>query len=468
MNLCGVGAIARDIHAQFQLLGSAIDFSARCGENNDVGYSWRTHLIVNRKYDSPALNSANELVMKANVKNNFINNRARNEVPQNEFQKNFEQVRHSGSTFCRQNNAYLRHVAVTNAQDRLGSADTRSELSTIGGWETTKQKGGISSMMQENYNYGVGFAALAALADLSSSLEERVYYCSEGERDELVVMDALIDFYANVLVVKVRAALKSQNGAKDADSDIYHFINVITEYAKVFWRDAALLCKKQEEALESWFIKTAILDLLRGKEEGRRPGRLCSQRRLPRRREFEESYTTTTGGRSDVSELRAMNAKNVDTILRHPALCAEKRLDQISATMKSSMVEMVVNFSQDINNGASSNHPSMRSTPTPTLKTAFESGVRSEDKRHWIASRIQLQSKSSNATSRAMCLGPGRKRSYARWQREARNKTSLILFDSINSLRSPITETCLKRYSSATKPNSALACSVVLKSKRRV
>ena len=36
-SLCGIGAVARDVHVQFQLLGREIDFNARCGDIDDGG-----------------------------------------------------------------------------------------------------------------------------------------------------------------------------------------------------------------------------------------------------------------------------------------------------------------------------------------------------------------------------------------------------------------------------------------------
>jgi hypothetical protein len=79
LKLHALGAIARDIHTQFQLLGCAINFNVHCDEDDDDdgegdGYSWRMDALVKGKYSSAVINSANPLVTKANVKSNFVDN----------------------------------------------------------------------------------------------------------------------------------------------------------------------------------------------------------------------------------------------------------------------------------------------------------------------------------------------------------------------------------------------------------
>jgi hypothetical protein len=378
-SLCSIGAVARDIHVQFQILGREIDFKARCGDIDDerqrIGFAWRKEVVLSGAFNPDAYTSANTLSKGANVNSTFIANREKVQVPSNAFDDVYTRVGEGASKFHRQNNTYLRHTAVTHAINRTSDSGTKVEISNIGGWE---QEGKAAKVMQDSYAFSHAFHALAALAGTSSDAAGNTTYVLQNRRDTLVVDEALIVVYANGLVVKARKARDDQvdNRAVDQDADIVHFCGSITEYAIVFWRDIATLCATDETALNSWFVKTAILDVIKGKPEAERAWEsLLERAKAAMREEFEQNRFD---GRSEV---QAMNANNVNTICRHQTMIGEQVLEQLSVNRRASeqqsrtFVDQFIRGARDFlaaydgtpstNNGA----PSMRRSLTTTTTT---------------------------------------------------------------------------------------------------
>jgi hypothetical protein len=371
-SLCGIGAVARDLHVQFQLLGREIDFNARCG---GIGFAWRKEVVLSGAFNSDARKWANALSKGSNVNNTFIANRKKDKVPSNAFDSVYARVGPGASKFYRQNNTYLRNIGVSHAIDRSSDSSTKEELNNIGGWAQQER----SSVMQDSYAFSHAFHALAALAGTSSDAAGNTTYVLQNRRDTLVVDEALIVVYANGLVAKARKARDDQvdNRAVDQDADIVHFCGSITEYAIVFWRDSATLCATDETALNSWIVKTAILDVIKDKPEAERAWKsLLESAKAARREELEQNHSD---GRS---ELQAMNANNVNTICRHQSMIGEQVLEQLSAHRRASEQQSTSLFDQFVrgarellaaydgapstNNGAPSMRRSFTTTTTPS------------------------------------------------------------------------------------------------------
>ena len=168
--------------------------------------------------------------------------------------------------------------------------------------------------MKDNYVYSFAFHALAALAGTSSDAAGQVHYVLQHRRDALVVDEALIVEFANGLVVKARKARDAQitNREVDQDPDIVHFCDSMAEYAKVFWRDSATLCVTDETASGSWFVKPAILDVIKGKPDAEKAWASLLESATAAKRE--ECDPNRFDGRSEV---QTMNAIAVNTICRH-------------------------------------------------------------------------------------------------------------------------------------------------------
>ena len=371
-SLCGIGAVARDLHVQFQLLGREIDFNARCG---GIGFAWRKEVVLSGAFNSDARAWASALSKGSNVNNTFIANREKEKVPSNAFDGVYARVGPGASKFYRQNNTYLRNIGVSHAIDRSSDSSTKEELNNIGGWAQQER----SSVMQDSYAFSHAFHALAALAGTSSDAAGNTTYVLQNRRDTLVVDEALIVVYANGLVAKARKARDDQvdNRAVDQDADIVHFCGSITEYAIVFWRDSATLCATDETALNSWIVKTAILDVIKDKPEAERAWKsLLESAKAARREELEQNHSD---GRS---ELQAMNANNVNTICRHQSMIGEQVLEQLSAHRRASEQQSTSLFDQFVrgarellaaydgapstNNGAPSMRRSFTTTTTPS------------------------------------------------------------------------------------------------------
>jgi len=332
VHMCPIGCMSRDIHMQRSILGRDTDFYKREIVVDDAGIeatavSWRKETI----FGAGGTFKNKDIVLQQKKNGHTALTRREKTVPATEFNPLFAVVgkelglrkgQHYGKT-------YLRATRVTLAMERTEDQESKEALKKMGGWSGT---GG--NVYEDNYLFALPFKAGAALAGGSSRSDGVVIYMLEGNRDTLLVNEALIARFANGLVLKAESAYKDmdKNGwpsAKDGvrgeeDKDLYRFKNAIRKLAVVFWQDAATLCATREGAENSYFIRTCVLDVLADDSEAKHAWELLVEEARERKKSAD---TVAEARRNDSAEVKSVTEALGSGIAEISRLLTQKLAD---------------------------------------------------------------------------------------------------------------------------------------------
>jgi hypothetical protein len=311
LHMCPIGCMARDIHMQRCILQRETDFRKREIVVNDAGIkatavSWRKETI----FGAGGTFKKTDRVLQQKKNGLTALKRREKTVPGTEFNKLFAGVGEELGLRKRQHygKTYLRATRVTLAMERTEDQESKEALKKMGGWSGT---GG--NVYEDSYLFALPFKAGAALAGGSSRSDGVVIYTLEGNRDTLLVDEALIARFASGLVLKAESAYKDmdENGWPSAidgvrgeeDKDLHRFKNAIRKLAVVFWQDVATLCATREGAENSYFIRACVLDELANDSEATRAWKLLVEEARKRKKSAD---TVAEARRNDSAEVRSV------------------------------------------------------------------------------------------------------------------------------------------------------------------
>ena len=311
LHMCPIGCMARDIHMQRCILQRETDFRKREIVVNAAGIkatavSWRKETI----FGAGGTFKKTDRVLQQKKNGLTALKRREKTVPGTEFNKLFAGVGEELGLRKRQHygKTYLRATRVTLAMERTEDQESKEALKKMGGWSGT---GG--NVYEDSYLFALPFKAGAALAGGSSRSDGVVIYTLEGNRDTLLVDEALIANFASGLVLKAESAYKDmdENGWPSAidgvrgeeDKDLHRFKNAIRKLAVVFWQDVATLCATREGAENSYFIRACVLDELANDSEATRAWKLLVEEARKRKKSAD---TVAEARRNDSAEVRSV------------------------------------------------------------------------------------------------------------------------------------------------------------------
>ena len=324
LNMCPIGWMARDAHVQHVCFGRVIDFRKRelvkDKDGNDVTkVSWRTE----RFFGAGATFKRTDIALRQKNRQTALERREKT-VPAREYNPLF-----AGNNEIREqqyrNKTYLRATRATLAMERTEDQASKEAIKKMGNWSGTS-----GNVFEDNYLFALPLKALIAAAGGSSRSDGAVAYTLEGNRDSLVVDEALIACFADGLVLNAESAYDdmAKNGWPSAkagvrgeeDEDLYHFKKAIRVYARVFWQDSATLFVTREGAKDTYFIDRCVLQVLANNTQATN----AWERLVGEARERKKSANTIAEVcRNDSAEARSVTEVVASGVSEIARICAQ-------------------------------------------------------------------------------------------------------------------------------------------------